>query len=257
MQENWETSNGLVQATSPDSEELDWGISALFSTWHPSCPLAQFSQGFQASVVWSLLKKFLCKALPFLPEQKYTLPFCNDLWRSLNMKGLSIFFRCLASSHVTDMYTRIMTAYSRFKPYSALFTALLCNSYSHYTTVKKKSFLLLCSSLCLLLHRSQVFRQICMWKALGLFNSSYLFGSFSDFSLDKLSRTALSCKLSFCYTRLKWAQGHQKLPRYQEITKEKWKSRQTCVDHMTLFSLGVITTKKLVVFKGTGKSSWP
>lgn len=138
---------------------------------------------------------------------------------TLKMKGLSIFFRSSAPSQVTGMYTRIMTACSRFKSCAALFTALLFNSYSHYMTVTK-IFCLLCSSLYLLLHRSEVFRQICIWKTLHLFNSSYLFGSFGDFSFDKLSRTALSLQsISFCYTWLKWAQGNQKLPGYQETTK--------------------------------------
>lgn len=56
---------------------------------------------------------------------------------TLKMKGLSIFFRSSAPSQVTGMYTRIMTACSRFKSCAALFTALLFNSYSHYMTVTK------------------------------------------------------------------------------------------------------------------------
>lgn len=43
---------------------------------------------------------------------------------TLKMKGLSIFFRSSAPSQVTGMYTRIMTACSRFKSCAALFTAL-------------------------------------------------------------------------------------------------------------------------------------
>lgn len=82
-----------------------------------------------------------------------------------------------------------------------------------------------------------------MWEALCLSNSSYLFGYFSDFSLNKLSRTALSLQSIFFYATLGWNRLRI-IKNYRDIRKwqEKWKRTQAHVDCLTLFSQDITTS---------------
>lgn len=89
-----------------------------------------------------------------------------------------------------------------------------------------------------------------MWEALCLSNSRYLFGYFSDFSLNELSRTALSLQSIFFSATLGW----NRLRVIKEINRDikKWQKRSE-KGHRHMWIVWPYLAKVLQLAKGKGR----